>query len=71
MFTSVGVCVCVCVLLVMSKSLKPHGLYILPGSFAHGIFQIRILEQVAISSSRGSSQPRDQTGVSYVSFIGR
>ena len=29
-----------------------------PGSFAHGIFQARILEQVAISSSRGSSQPR-------------
>ena len=31
----------------------------------HRIFQIRILlEWVAISSSRGSSQPRDQTHVS-------
>ena len=30
-----------------------------PGSSVHGIFQARILEWVAISSSRGSSQPRD------------
>ena len=35
-----------------------------PGFSAHGIFQARILECVAISSSRGSSQPRDQTQVS-------
>ena len=27
----------------------------LPGSSVHGIFQVRILEQVAISYSRGSS----------------
>ena len=32
-----------------------------PGSSVHGIFQARILEWVASSSSRGSSQPRDQT----------
>ena len=31
----------------------------LPGSFVHGIFQARILVWVAISFSRGSSQPRD------------
>ena len=31
----------------------------LPGSSGHGIFQARILEWVAISFSRGSSQPRD------------
>ena len=31
----------------------------LPGSSVHGISQARILEWVAISSSRGSSQPRD------------
>ena len=31
-----------------------------PGSFVHGISQARILEQVAISSSRASSQPRDR-----------
>ena len=29
--------------------------YSLPGSSVHGIFQARILEGVAISSSRGSS----------------
>ena len=33
----------------------------LPGSSVNGIFQPRILEWVAISFSRGSSQPRDQT----------
>ena len=31
------------------------------GSSVHGILQARILEWVAISFSRGSSQPRDQT----------
>ena len=36
----------------------------LPGSSVHGIFQARVLEWVAISFSRGSSQPRDQTQVS-------
>ena len=30
----------------------------LPASFAHGILQARILEWVAMHSSRGSSQPR-------------
>ena len=33
--------------------------YSLPGSSIHGIFQARILKWVAISFSRGSSQPRD------------
>ena len=36
----------------------------LSGSSVHGIFQARILEWVAISFSRGSSWPRDQTWVS-------
>ena len=35
-----------------------------PGSSVHGILQARILEWVAMPSSRGSSQPRNQTGVS-------
>ena len=39
----------------------------LPGSSVHGIIQTRILEWVAISSSRGSSPPRDWTRVSCVS----
>ena len=38
----------------------------LPGSSAHGIFQARILEWVAISFSRGSSWPRNQTQVSRI-----
>ena len=36
----------------------------LPGSSVHGIFQAIVLEWIAISFSRGSSQPRDQTQVS-------
>ena len=35
----------------------------LPGCSVHGIFQARILEWVAISYSRRSSWPRDQTHV--------
>ena len=42
-----------------------------PGSSVHGILQARILEGVAIPFSRGSSQPRDQTQVSNVSYTGR
>ena len=37
----------------------------LPGSSVHGILQARILEWVAISFSRGSSQPRDGTQVHH------
>ena len=35
-----------------------------PGSSVHGILQARILEWVAMPSSRGSSRPRDRTQVS-------
>ena len=41
----------------------------LPGSSVHGIFQARKLEWVAISFSRGSSQPRYWTQVSCI--VGR
>ena len=37
-----------------------------PGSSDHGILPARILEWVAISFSRGSSQPRDRTQVSRI-----
>ena len=37
----------------------------------HGILHAKILEWVAMSSSRGSSRPRDQTQVSYFSCLGR
>ena len=36
-----------------------------------GILQARTLEWVAMSSSMGSSQPREQTHMSYISCIGR
>ena len=39
-----------------------------PGSSLHGISQARILEWVSMSSSRRSSQPRDQTHVSWYRF---
>ena len=58
---------CVFSRLVMSNSLRPMDCRP-PGSSLHGIFQARILEWVAISFSKGSSQPRDQT---YISCIGR
>ena len=41
----------------------------LPGSSVHGIFQARVLEWVAISFSRRSSWPGDQTRISRI--IGR
>ena len=41
-----------------------------PESSVHGILQARTLEWVAMPSSRRSSQPRDQTRVSWVSCIG-
>ena len=38
----------------------------LPGYPVHGIFQAIVLEWIAISFSRGSSQPRDPTQVSCI-----
>ena len=55
---------------VVSDSLWPHGLKPTTSS-VHGIPQARILEWVAISSSRGSSWPRDWTSVSCTSCIER
>ena len=42
-----------------------------PGSTVRGILQARILEWIAISFSRGSSWPRDQTRISQASCTGR
>ena len=42
-----------------------------PGFSVHGLFQARILEWVAISSSTGSSRCRDRTQVIYISCMGR
>ena len=51
---------------VMSKSVRSQ-----PGSFVCGILQARTLKWVAMPSFRGSSQPWDQTHVSYVSCFGQ
>ena len=50
---------------VVSNSWDPVD-YSLPGSSVHGILPARILEWVAISFSKGSSPPRDQTWVSHI-----
>ena len=63
----VWVCVCIQLCLTLWDSMGCN----LPGSSVHGIFQARILERVAISYSRGSSQLRDWTHVSSISCIGR
>ena len=42
-----------------------------PGPSVRDIFQARILEQVVIFYSKGSSQPRDQTHFSCVSCTGK
>ena len=57
-------CVCVC-FSVMPNSLWSHG-HSLPDSSVHGILQTRIWEWVAMPFSRGSSQPRDWTQVSWI-----
>ena len=40
-------------------------------SSVHGIFQARVLEWVAIFSSKGSSWPRDQICISFISWTGK
>ena len=64
------VCVCVCVCSVTHPCPNPSSPVdcILPGSSVHGIFQARILDWVAISSSRECSRPR---GWTCVPCIGR
>ena len=54
---------------VISSSLRPRGLYSPPGSSAHGVLQVRILEWVAVSYCRGSSRPGDQTLVSWLQAV--
>ena len=46
-------------------------IYSPPGSSVHGIFQARILEWVAISSSREAFPPRDRTCISGTSCLVR
>ena len=82
--TGVYIYVCVCVymhtciyvfLLCVSKLLQSCPTLCnpmdcsLPDSSVHGILQARILEWATMASSRGSSQPRNQTCVSCSSCI--
>ena len=80
-----SVCVCVCVCVCARARARTHTrmnalscLVLcdpmdcnLPGSSVHGISQARIQEWVAISFSRGSSQLRNRTQVTYVSGIAK
>ena len=56
---------CVLSRIVVSNSLRPHGLAC-HAPLSVEILQARILESVAMPSSKGSSQPRDQTQVSLL-----
>ena len=73
-----NVCVCVCVCACVCAKLLQQCLTVcdpmacsLEGSSVHGFLQARILEWVGMHFSRGSSQPRDRTHISYVSCTGR
>ena len=58
-------CACICVeSLQLCQTLYEALGSTLPGSSVHGTLQARILEWVAMTSSRGSSWPRDQTHIS-------
>ena len=70
-YDGIAVCVCACSVAQPCLTLCNPRDCKSPGSSVHGIFQARILEWVAISFSRGSSRPRDQTWVSYLSHPGR
>ena len=66
-----SVCKCACMLLPQPclTLCDPMDCRVLLGSSIHGILQARILEWVAMSSSRGSSEPRDWTHGSCVFCI--
>ena len=68
--TKTAVCVCTLSCFSCFQLFDPVDCSLI-GSCVHGILQARILEWVAMPSSRGSSRPKDQTQVSYISCIGR
>ena len=70
LFNPVHTCTCakslqLCLILCYPMDCSPAG------SSDHGILQARILEWVAMPSSRGSSWPKDPVSVSFVSWTGR
>ena len=56
---------CMCLVARSCLVLRPQGLQP-PGSSVHAILQARILEWVAMPSSRGSSQPSDEAQLSHI-----
>ena len=67
-----GVCGCVHTKLLQSCPTLCNPMdCCLPGSSVFGILQAKILEWIAIPSSRGSSIPRDWTCVSFLSCLSR
>ena len=64
-------CVCVCAVTQSCLTLCDLRNCSPPGSSVHGISQARILELATISYSRGSSQSRDWTCISFISYISR
>ena len=67
---SVCVCVCVCALCSVLSLFYPMDCS-LPGSSVHGILQARILNWVAIFSSKGFFQLRDQAYAFCIFCIGK
>ena len=57
---------CCCLVTKSHLTLCDHTDCSLPDSSVHEISQARILEWVALSFSRGSSQPRDRTRISWL-----
>ena len=64
----VGMLSCVSHVRLFATTWTVHSL---PGSSVLGILQAKILEWVAMPSSRGSSQPKNRTHISRVSWIVR
>ena len=65
-------CVCICAkLLQLCLALCNPTDWALQALLSMGILQAKILEWVAVPSPRWSSQLRDWTHVSYISYIGR
>ena len=63
-----SLCVCLCVLSIVRLFVTPWTIACL---FCPWDFQARILEWVATSFSKASSQPRDKTCISCISCFGR
>ena len=64
--TTVWLSVCVCSVAQSCPTLGDPVGCSPPAPSVHGILQARVLEQVAVPFSRGSSRPRDWTWVSHI-----